>query len=291
MWRTKMVRKNAPLRSKHPRLHVPQNPRFLQSTAQGSPSLLGQRKAWLQPMYDTENGKIWFARVGMSGQRGAVGLDTCPPFPCTPTLRHPPTHHPPQNSPSRQAQEVQEGKADPRAQRDRGHLLDRNHLRNMPYFKPVHVSRLSRCPVQGARRGQSGSRGVRTLALTLARAPPAQPRWACVCTRPGEAGPARPPPPLALAPSSSRAWAQLRTLSLRHALLTGELGSSCHAKLGKFVPTCNSGDTTHGRSSLLWVSDPTTPNGSPAAGRGGLLFSDPTSFTRVLTGNKKVASS
>lgn len=93
-------------------------------------------------------------------------------------------------------------------------------------------------------------------ALTLARAPPAQPRWACVCTRPGEAGPARPPPPSPLAPSSSRAWAQLRTLSLLHALLSSELGSSCHAKLGKFDPTCNSGDTTHGRSSLLRVTQP-----------------------------------
>lgn len=185
------------------------------------------------------------------------------PYPTTSS--YPPTHPP--NSPSRQAQEVQEGKADPGAQRDRGYLLDRNHLRNMPYFKPVHVSRLSRCPVQGARRGQSGSRGVRTLALTLARAPPAQPRWACVCTRPGEAGPARPPPP---SPSSSGAWAQRRTLSLLHALLTRELGSSCHAKLGKFVPTCNSGDATHGGRSLLRVSDPITLSGSLVTGPGGL---------------------
>lgn len=74
------------------------------------------------------------------------------------------------DSPSRQAQEVQEGETGPEGRRDRGYLLGRNHLCNMPYFKPVQVSRLSRCPEQGARRGQRLSAVVRTLALTLARA-------------------------------------------------------------------------------------------------------------------------
>lgn len=168
---------------------------------------------------------------------------------------HPVRYDPPPtspNSPSRQAQEVQEGEADPGAQRDRGYLLDRNHLRNMPYFKPVHVFSLSRCPVQGARRGQSGSRGVRTLALTLARAH-TRPRSSSlaavgVCVHAARGGGTCAPAPslAARAQCEQEPGAQLRTLSSLQALLAGELGSSCHAKLGKFVPTCNSGDATHG---------------------------------------------
>lgn len=165
--------------------------------------------------------------------------------------------NPPQNSPSRQAQEVQEGEADPGAQRDRGYLLDRNHLRNMPYFKPVHVSSLSRCPGQGARRGQSGSRGVRTLALTLARAH-TRPRSSSlaavgVCVHAARGGGTCAPAPSlsARAQCEQEPGAQLRTLPSLQALLAGELGSSCHAKLGKFVPTCNSGDATHGPWSAI----------------------------------------
>lgn len=191
-------------------------------------------------------------------------------FPCTPTYATTPS----QNSPSRQAQDVQEGEADPGAQHDRRYLLDRNHLRHMPYFKPVHVSSLSRCPVQGARRGQSGSRGVRTLALTLARAH-TRPRSSSlaavgVCVHAAKGGGTCAPAPslAARAQCEPEPGAQLRTLSSLKALLAGELGSSCHAKLGKFVPTCNSGDATHSPWSLLLVSDSATPTGFPATGLG-----------------------
>lgn len=157
---------HAPPDCKYPRAACTPAPAL---PAPNCPLLSVKGKLGFSP-YDTEDRKIWFARGRMSGPGGCCGsghLSTFPmhPYPMTPS--HPTTLR---NSPSRQAQEVQKRKADPGAQRDRGYLLDRNHLRNMPYFKPVHVSRLSRCPVQGARRGQSGSRGVRTLALTLARA-------------------------------------------------------------------------------------------------------------------------
>lgn len=101
------------------------------------------------------------------------------------------------NSPSRQAQEVQEGETDPEGHRDRRDLLGRNHLCNMPYFKPVQVSGLSRCPEQGARRGQR-------LSAACAHSPALsqpQPRWARVCARAGEADPAF-PRPLLFSPSS-----------------------------------------------------------------------------------------
>lgn len=166
-----MVRKSVSLGSTHPqtasilRQHVPQHPRFLHPTAHCSRSTesLALAHKMLKTGRSGSLGEGWVVQgvlwiwtlVHLS--HAPLPYDTLPP------------HHP-RNSPSRQAQEVQKRKADPGAQRDRGYLLDRNHLRNMPYFKPVHVSRLSRCPVQGARRGQSGSRGVRTLALTLARA-------------------------------------------------------------------------------------------------------------------------
>lgn len=181
--------------------------------------------------------------------RGVLWIWTLAHLPHAPLMLQP---FPAPNSPSRQAQEVQEGEADPGAQRDRGYLLDRNHLRNMPYFKPVQVSSLSRCPVQGARRGQSGSRGVRTLALTLARAH-TRPRSSSlaavgVCVHAARGGGTCAPAPslAARAQCEQEPSAQLRTLSSLQALLAGELGSSCHSKLGKFVPTCNSGDATQG---------------------------------------------
>ena len=98
----------------------------------------------------------------------------------------------PGNSPSRQAQEVQEGETDPEGHRDRGYLLGRNHLCNMPYFKPVQVSRLSRCPEQGARRGQRLSAACahsrsHSPALTLARAQPA-PAAVGACVHAGRGG-------------------------------------------------------------------------------------------------------
>lgn len=89
----------------------------------------------------------------------------------------------PGNSPSRQAQDVQEGETDPEGRRDRGYLLDRNHLCNMPYFKPVHVSRLSRCPEQGARRGQRLSVACAHLRSHSPALSQPELRWARVCTR------------------------------------------------------------------------------------------------------------
>lgn len=118
-----------------------------------------------------------------------------------PLLHLPLTRSTSGNSPSRQAQEVQEGETDPEGHRDRGYLLGRNHLCNMPYFKPVQVSRLSRCPEQGARRGQRLSAAcAHSRSHSPALSQP-QPRWARVCTRAGEADPAF-PRPLLFSPSS-----------------------------------------------------------------------------------------
>lgn len=278
MWRTKMVRKRVSLGSRHPpdckyplgstypstrasctRLFpvVSESTRSKESLASAHMALKKGRSASLQEEWP----------------EGCCGFGHLPTFPMHPLCYDPPPTSPP-NSPSRQAQEVQEGEADPGAQRNRGYLLDRNHLRNMPYFKPVHVSSLSRCPGQGARRGQSGSRGVRTLALTLARAH-TRPRSSSlaavgVCVHAARGGGTCAPTPslAARAQCEREPGAQLRTLSSLQVLLTGELGSSCHSKLGKFVPTCNSGDATHGPWSLLRVSDFKTPIGSPATGLG-----------------------
>lgn len=100
-----------------------------------------------------------------------------------PLLRLPLSPILPGNSPSRQAQDVQEGETDPEGRRDRGYLLDRNHLCNMPYFKPVHVSRLSRCPEQGARRGQRLSVACAHLRSHSPALSQPELRWARVCTR------------------------------------------------------------------------------------------------------------
>lgn len=144
------------------------------------------------------------------------------------TERWPLRHFPlapstPRNSPSRQAQDVQEGETDPEGRRNRGYLLARNHLCNMPYFKPVQVSRLSRCPEQGARRGQRLSAACahsrsHSPALTLARAQPA-PAAVGACVHAGRGGGsclASPPPFLAELSSVWRAVYTAHTLSCLH---------------------------------------------------------------------------
>lgn len=102
---------------------------------------------------------------------GRPELAISPPCPLIPST--------PGNSPRRQAQEVQEGETDPGGRRNRGYLLGKKHICNMPYFKPVHVSRLSRCPGLGARRGQRLSAAC---AHSAALSQP-EPRGARVCTR------------------------------------------------------------------------------------------------------------
>lgn len=138
----------------------------------GSPRLRSHRKAWLwlQTLQRRQEGPVCPARGSRperSGCRPHRHLPLAPPPPRTP-----------ENSPSLQAQDVQEGETDSEGRRDRGYLLGRNHLCNMPYFKPDHGSRLSGCPEQGARRGQSSARRAHTRAHTGPRSAPSFPRGA-----------------------------------------------------------------------------------------------------------------
>ena len=187
----------------------------------------------------------------------------------------------PGNSPSRQAQEVQEGETDPEGHRDRGYLLGRNHLCNMPYFKPVQVSRLSRCPEQGARRGQRLSAACahsrsHSPALTLARAQPAPAAvGACVCTRAGVADPAF-PRPLLFSPSSL-VYEELcipLTLFLARTPKRPELtpGALIPKGWAEFFPTFNSWAWDRG-CSLFSSSGAPAPSVSPPTAKLSLRFS------------------
>lgn len=129
----------------------------------------------------------------------------------------------PENSPSLQAQDVQEGETDSEGRRDRGYLLGRNHLCNMPYFKPDHGSRLSGCPEQGARRGQSSARRAHTRAHT---------------------GPRSLPPSASLAELPMWMESDVHRSTPFHARtpqLPGWWWLAFAGKLSKFFPTLNSG--------------------------------------------------
>jgi hypothetical protein len=131
-------------------------------------------------------------------------------------------------------------------------------------FATCHT--LSLCTLPGSQdvlgtvrgEGRVAPRRAHPRPRSLARAPPAQPRWACVCTRTREAGPAFLPPPSLLGvpcgcgavqtaphpfvPVPSRFW--------------GELGRDYDARLGKQIPTCNSSRNQNQRSQpLLPVSN------------------------------------
>lgn len=113
-------------------------------------------------------------------QRGR-GARTGPSSKCSPNPQHL------ENSPAIRHRKSKEGETDP-GHRDRGYLLGRNIFCSlMPCTSCCRVSELSRCPEQGARRGAEALHGVRTLLRSrIARAQPAQPRWARVCTRAGK---------------------------------------------------------------------------------------------------------
>lgn len=139
-----------------------------------TPRLRRHKKAWLRPL-TLQGGQEGLVCPGRGGwpeggrNRPLLHLFLAPSTPW--------------NSPSRQAQDVQEGETDPEGRRDRGYLFGRNHLCNMPYFKTVHVSRLSRCPEKGARRGQRLSAAcAHSRSHSPALSQP-EPRWARVCTR------------------------------------------------------------------------------------------------------------
>lgn len=194
-----------------------------------------------------------------SGERRRWAAGGCPELAISPPCPLIPST--PGNSPRRQAQEVQEGETDPGGRRDRGYLLGKKHLCNMPYFKPVHVSRLSRCPGLGARRGQRLSAAC---AHSAALSQP-EPRRARVCTRAWGGGTClSSPPPFLAELSECMVSCVYRSTPFRARILEipGLTLVLLHPKAERFLPTSNSLEQDQG----LPPSPPRDRNPPPQVG-------------------------